>query len=56
MCGENSCSGSGLKVTRKTVKGRVDYEELINTLNIHEDLFPQFRKPSTQQWAIMIER
>ncbi len=56
ICGEDSCAGAGIKVLRKTVKGRIDYEEMIQTLNINDDHLKQFRKPSSQSWMIMLDK
>ncbi len=56
LCGENSCAGSGIKVLRKTVKGRIDYEELVSTMNIQDDHLSQFRKPPSQSWMITLDK
>ncbi len=53
ICDENSCFGSGIKVMKKAIKGRIDYEiieELKNT-----DL-EKYRKPSSFSWTIMLDQ
>lgn len=56
LCGENSCSGAGIKIVRKIVKGRVDYEEMFKVLNITEESTNRFRKPNSQQWCIVVDK
>ncbi len=50
--GEN-CQGSGIKLFRKNVRGRVDYEAIPEIKGIDLD---KYRKPSTSTWTILIEK
>lgn len=53
LCEDQSGVGGGIKVLKKNVKGRVDYESIpeISTFNLEK-----YRKPSSTTWAIMIDQ
>lgn len=55
LCGEDSCFGAGIKVMKKFSKGRIDYKEACDVLNIRDDQLEQFRKEGSSTWAIMID-
>lgn len=52
LCGDDSGFGDGIKVMRKTVKGRVDYESIPQLQGINVD---QFRKNPTSNWTITLD-
>jgi hypothetical protein len=56
LCGDDSCAGKGIKVLKKTTKGRIDYAEAVEVLNIHDDLLKQFEKPPTTSWMITLDK
>ncbi len=56
LCGDDNCAGKGIKVLKKITKGRIDYAEAVEVLNIHDDLLKQFEKPPTMSWTIMIDK
>lgn len=49
MCNDESCSGGGIKVLKKIVKGRIDYDSVPQLTSL--DLEP-YRKPSSASWVI----
>lgn len=53
LCEDQSGAGGGIKVLKKNVKGRVDYESIpeISSINLEK-----YRKPSSTTWAIMIDQ
>lgn len=55
-CGEVNCMGYGVKVFKKTIKGRIDYVEATEELNIRDDMLEHYRKPSTESWTVMVEK
>lgn len=55
ICGEDSGAGHGIKVIKKFVKGRIDYKEVVETMNVQFDE-SHFRKSPTSSWAIMLDR
>lgn len=56
LCSNQSSRGEGIKVLKKTVKGRIDYEEAFQVLNIREETLEDFRKPSTESWMITLDK
>lgn len=56
LCGEDSCIGSGIKIMKKFSKGRIDYEQACNELNIRDDQLEYYRKKGSESWAIMVDR
>src|SRR5260221_710157 len=46
LCDDQNCFGGGVKVLKKLTKGRIDYHEAVQVLNIHEDILEPFRKDS----------
>ena len=56
MCEDQSSMGSGIKVIKKLSKGRIDYKEACELLNIREDQLEHYRKEPSSTWAIMIDR
>lgn len=56
LCNEESGFGHGIKVLKKLVKGRVDYENMIGGLNISEATVDQYRKQPSSAWTIFIEK
>lgn len=55
ICGENSCTGYGIKVLKKTIKGRIDYDKAFEAFQIEEGRLAEFRKPSSSSWMITID-
>ncbi len=53
LCSGQSSMGNGIKVVKKMVKGRVDYDTIMKRLDIDTDLY---RKPASESWAIMIDK
>lgn len=53
LCGENSCSGNGIKVLRKMNKGRIDYDSILELKEIDVE---KYRKPSSSTWMIMLDQ
>lgn len=53
LCGDQSCTGNGLKVMKMIMKGRVAYDEIPAIKGIDLE---QYRKGSTTTWKIMIEK
>lgn len=52
MCGVDSCSGNGIKVMKKVVKGRINYESVNELSGIDLE---KYRKPSSESWMIMLD-
>lgn len=52
MCGDQSCTGTGIKVIKTLVKGRVAYDEIPEIKNIDLD---KYRKNSTTSWKILVD-
>jgi hypothetical protein len=53
LCGEDSCFGSGIKVLRKVVKGRVDYDSMPELRGIDME---KYRKSPTSNWTIFLDQ
>jgi putative phage-type endonuclease len=51
LCGDESCSGHGIKVLRRPTKGRVDYDMIPEIKGIDLD---KYRKDSTIVWKIRV--
>jgi len=51
LSGGSDIQGHGFKLSKVTVKGRVDYEEILKKHEIEVNL-DGFRKPSTESWRI----
>jgi putative phage-type endonuclease len=52
MCQDKNCYGHGIKIFKKNVRGRVDYESIPELKDIDLD---KFRKPSSETWTILID-
>lgn len=52
LCGEDSCLGSGIKVLKKSSKGRIDYDSIPELIGINVE---KYRKPSSFSWTIMLD-
>lgn len=50
----NSC-GYGIKLKKKFTKGRIDYDEVCEMLNLNEEILETYRKPPSSCWAITID-
>lgn len=55
LCGDESCMGAGIKVMKKFSKGRIDYKEACDELNIRDDMLEHYRKPGASSWAITVD-
>lgn len=55
LCGDENCSGAGIKVIKRKMKGRVDYDELLKAVGIEEETVNRHRKPESSSWAIMVD-
>jgi putative phage-type endonuclease len=55
LCNNSSSMGCGVKVIKKVSKGRIDYKEAFEVLNIREDQLEEFRKQNSEVWCITIE-
>lgn len=55
LCGDENCSGAGIKVMKRKMRGRVDYDELLKVVGIEEEMVNKHRKPDSTSWAIMVE-
>ena len=53
LAGQESSCGSGIKLLKKLVKGRVDYEAIPELATIDLD---KYRRPASESWAIMLEK
>ncbi len=53
ICGEDSGFGCGIKVLRKTIKGRIDYDSIpeLSMINVEK-----YRKTSSFSWTIMLDQ
>lgn len=56
LCCDQSAMGAGLKVLKKYTKGRIDYKEAAETLNMPEGLLETCRKPASFSWTIMVDK
>jgi putative phage-type endonuclease len=56
LCGDDSCAGSGIKVLKKVIKGRIDYKEACEVLNIRDDMLAPYKKADTMSWTIMLDQ
>lgn len=50
LCGDQNCTGNGIKVLKKTTKGRIDYERIPELENINLD---EYRKEPVSSWNIL---
>jgi len=53
LCDNNSCRGGGVKVLKKTIKGRIDYESIPE---IKEIDLEKHRKPTSISWTILLDQ
>jgi len=53
LCADQSCLGSGLRVMKTVMRGRVAYDEIPEIKNVDLD---KYRKKSTMTWKIMIDQ
>jgi len=53
LCGDENCSGNGIKVSKSTVKGRVDYESISELKGVDLD---KYRKSESLVWKITVEK
>lgn len=53
---ERSCMGDGVKLTKKSSKGRIDYKEACEKLILDDQLLESYRKPAADSWIITLER
>ncbi len=51
LCGDQSCSGQGLKVMKSTMRGRVDYDVIPELQGIDLD---KYRKGSITSWKVFM--
>lgn len=47
--------GYGVKIFKKISKGRIDYAEAIEVLNIRDDQLEPFRKPDSESWCVLVD-
>lgn len=52
LCGDDSCFGSGIKVLKKSAKGRIDYDSIPELTGIDVE---KYRKPQSFSWTIMLD-
>ena len=52
LCADQSCIGSGIKVIKTIMRGRVAYDEIPEIKEIDLD---KYRKDSTTIWKILVE-
>ena len=52
---ERNAKGSDWKITRSNVKGRIDYDTILEQFNIDTSLCQKFRKPSTTSYRITLQ-
>ena len=52
LCEDNSCMGAGIKVLKKLVKGRVDYESIPEISHIDLE---RYRKQPSTSWTILLD-
>lgn len=55
LSGGDSCMGAGIKLMKKFIKGRIDYKEACDVLNVRDDQLEQFRKKGSESWAITLD-
>lgn len=53
LCGDQNCSGRGIKVMKALIRGRIDYDEISEIKGINLD---KYRKNSTTTWKILVEK
>ena len=53
MCGEESCYGDGIKVMKKTIKGRIEYDSIPELEKVDLE---KYRKSPTFSWTIMLDQ
>lgn len=53
MCGDENCMGGGIKVMKKTTRGRVDYEAIPELSTVNLDMY---RKEPTCSWVITVDK
>jgi predicted phage-related endonuclease len=51
LCGDQSCMGSGIKVMKTVVRGRVDYDAVPELKGLDLD---KYRKASSTTWKILV--
>lgn len=51
ICGDQNCTGDGIKVIKSVIRGRVAYENIPEIKGINLD---QYRKSSTTSWKILV--
>lgn len=56
LCQDENCMGHGVRVLKKMSKGRIDYEQMAERLNISEATINQYRRPSSPTWTVMLEK
>lgn len=52
MCGNESCTGSGLKVMKQMMKGRISYDDIPQLHGVDMD---KYRKSPTLSWKIFVD-
>lgn len=55
LCEDENCSGHGIKVMKRKVKGRIEVDELVKELSIPEQTVERYRKADSTSWAIMLD-
>lgn len=50
LCGDHNCMGSGIKVMKTTMKGRIAYDEIPEIKDLNLD---KYRKAPTTSWKIL---
>jgi len=53
LAGERNCLGGGIKLFKKFVKGRVDYDAIPEIKSVDLD---KYRKPSSSSWTITLDK
>lgn len=53
LCGDDSCFGGGIKVLKKLVKGRIDYDSIPELAQIDIE---KYRKSSSSSWTILLDQ
>lgn len=53
LCGDDSCFGGGIKVLKKTIKGRIDYDSIPELKQINVE---NYRKVHTYAWTITLDQ
>jgi putative phage-type endonuclease len=52
LCGDDSCLGDGMRVLKKMVKGRIDYDSIPELKGVDLE---KYRKGPTSFWTVMID-